>query len=174
MAAKHATTGASRTVKTSASVGLAEGDALPDCALLDQDGNVVKISSFRGSKLVLYFYPKDDTPGCTKEACSFQENLSGFRRAKAKVVGISADSSARHRKFADKYGLAFPLLVDEGKSYASTCGVIGEKVLYGKTSLGVIRTTFVVDREGKIFRIFRKVKVDGHTEAVLAALQQLG
>lgn len=150
-----------------------EGDLMPDVELADQDGTPVRLSDLRGEKLVVYFYPKDDTPGCTREACSFQENLASFHRLGAKVVGISGDSSAKHRKFADKYSLSFPLLVDEGRAYAERCGVLGEKKLYGKTSIGVIRTTFVLDADGRIHRVFRNVKVDGHTEKVIQALTEL-
>ncbi len=160
--------------KKSPPAALAEGDPMPDVELSDQDGKMFKLSSLRGRKLVVYFYPKDDTPGCTREACSFTENLTRFRRLGATVVGISADSAERHRKFTDKYQLGFPLLVDEGRRYAERCGVLGEKTLYGKTSIGVIRTTFVIDERGRVARIFRKVKVDGHTEEVLKSLKELG
>jgi peroxiredoxin Q/BCP len=152
---------------------LVEGARMPLAKLCDQDGKVVDLAELIGQPLVVYFYPKDDTPGCTREACSFQEYLGGLRKLKATVIGISADSVSRHRKFADKYGIKFPLLVDEDKSYMTKCGVIGEKVLYGKRSLGIIRTTFIVDQSGKIYRIFRKVKVDGHIDEVLTALKEL-
>lgn len=150
-----------------------EGERMPLATLLDQNGKSVDMSELLGKPFVVYFYPKDDTPGCTREACSFQEHLAGFKRAKVKVVGISADSVQRHRKFANKYGIDFPLLVDEDKKYMTACGVIGEKVLYGKRSIGIIRTTFVVDKAGYIHRVFRKVKVDGHTEAVLETLAEV-
>lgn len=149
------------------------GSALPKAKLLDQDGKSIELSQFKGSWLVVYFYPKDDTPGCTREACNFQEQLATFKRQSAVVVGVSPDNALRHRKFADKYGLTFPLLVDEDKSFATACGVIGEKVLYGKRSLGVIRSTLIVDPSGVIRQTFHKVKVDGHTEVVLQALQSL-
>jgi len=152
---------------------LKEGMKLPAASLVDQDGKACALSGFKGSWLVLYFYPKDDTPGCTREACSFQENLGAITRMKANVVGISSDSAARHRKFADKYQLSFPLLVDEDRAFAVACGVVGEKVLYGKRSLGVIRTTFIVDDMGIVRRVFRKVRVEGHTEEVLDALRSL-
>jgi peroxiredoxin Q/BCP len=152
---------------------LVEGARMPLAKLSDQDGNVVDIAEFIGQPLVIYFYPKDDTPGCTREACSFQENFAALKKLNAKVIGISADSVARHRKFADKYGLKFSLLVDDDKSYMTKCGVIGEKVLYGKRSMGIIRTTFIVDPSGKIYRVFRKVKVDGHTNEVLTVLKEL-
>jgi peroxiredoxin Q/BCP len=152
---------------------LVEGSRMPLAKLSDQDGNVVDLAEFVGQPLVIYFYPKDDTPGCTREACSFQENSAALKKLKSTVIGISADSVARHRKFADKYGLKFPLLVDDDKSYMTKCGVIGEKLLYGKRSLGIIRTTFIVDQSGKIYRVFRKVKVDGHTDEVITALKEL-
>jgi peroxiredoxin Q/BCP len=148
------------------------GDPLPAFELLDQDGKQVASSSFKGKKLVLYFYPKDDTPGCTREACSFQDGLSQLKRLKAQVVGVSSDSVERHRKFAAKYHLTFPLLVDADKALANACGVIGEKVLYGKRTQGVIRTTLIVDGAGIVRHIFRKVKVDGHTDEVLDALAE--
>ncbi|MGC4070009.1 MAG: peroxiredoxin [Polyangiaceae bacterium] len=132
-----------------------------------------RLSEFRGKPLVLYFYPKDDTPGCTREACNFQEELPEFKRLKVQVVGVSSDSAERHRKFADKYGLEFPLLVDADRAFANACGVIGEKVLYGKRSIGVVRTTFVVDKSGVIRHVFRSVKVDGHAEQVKAVLSEL-
>ena len=165
---------AARSKKNNEGIRPAEGDNLPLAELLDQDGTPVSLSSFRGKNLVLYFYPKDDTPGCTREACCFQEKLSAFKKAKVVVVGVSADPVQRHRKFADKYGLSFPLLVDENKQFAAACGVIGEKVLYGKRSVGIVRTTFVVDKAGTIRRVFRKVKVDGHTDEVLAAIKAMG
>jgi peroxiredoxin Q/BCP len=172
-----ASTGTDKTssdkVNATDQTGPSEGDRMPLAELLDQDGKSVNLSEFIGKPFVVYFYPKDDTPGCTREACGFQENLSGLKRAKARVVGISADSVQRHRKFADKYGITFPLLVDEDRKYMEKCGVIGEKVLYGKRSLGIIRTTFIVDKAGKIHRVFRKVKVDGHIDEVLEALAEV-
>jgi peroxiredoxin Q/BCP len=132
-----------------------------------------ELAEFRGKPLVLYFYPKDDTPGCTREACNFQEKLAEFKRAKVQVVGVSADSAERHRKFANKYGLQFPLLVDADRAFANACGVIGEKVLYGKRSIGVIRSTFIVDEKGIVRHVFRNVKVDGHAEQVKSALADL-
>jgi peroxiredoxin Q/BCP len=152
---------------------LAVGDPLPAARLLDQNGQVRDLADLRGKRLVLYFYPKDDTPGCTREACSFQENLASFKKAKVHVVGVSGDSVERHRKFADKYHLSFPLLVDADRKFATACGVIGEKVLYGKRSIGLIRSTFIVDENGTVRRIFRNVKVDGHTEQVKTALSEL-
>ncbi len=158
--------------KNTSQATLTEGDLMPDVELLDQDGTPVKLSSLRAKRLVVYFYPKDDTPGCTREACSFQEGLTRLRRLGAGVVGISSDSAEKHRKFADKHSLSFPLLVDEGRAYAKRCGVLGEKTLYGKKSIGVIRTTFVLDEDRRIRRVFRNVKVDGHTEQVIAALKE--
>jgi thioredoxin-dependent peroxiredoxin len=149
------------------------GAPLPAFQLINQAGKLVDAESLKGKRLVLYFYPKDDTPGCTREACGFQEGLGQIKKLKAQVVGVSSDSVERHQKFAAQYGLSFPLLVDADKVFANACGVIGEKVLYGKRSVGVIRSTFIIDEAGTIRRIFRNVKVDGHLEEVLAALKEL-
>lgn len=149
------------------------GDPLPDFELANQAGRMVSSSTLRGRRLVLYFYPKDDTPGCTREACSFQEGLHQLKKLDTQVVGVSADSVERHQRFADKYHLTFPLLVDSDRSLARACGVLGEKVLHGKRSIGVIRSTFIVDEGGMVRHIFRNVKVDGHLEQVLTAVGQL-
>jgi thioredoxin-dependent peroxiredoxin len=164
---------AAKKVNKTAVARIDVGDRLPAFELADQDGNHIKSSQLEGRRLVLYFYPKDDTPGCTQEACSFQENLNRLEKMKVQVVGVSSDSSERHRKFADKYHLGFPLLVDADRALANACGVIGEKVLYGRTSLGVVRTTLIVDESGVVRRVFRKVKVGGHTEEVIQALEEL-
>jgi thioredoxin-dependent peroxiredoxin len=170
MAAKKATR-----VATVPKLGtLNVGEPLPRFELHDQEGKLVASESFLGKRLVLYFYPKDDTPGCTREACGFQKVLTQLKKVKAQVVGVSADSVERHQRFADKYHLTFPLLVDTDRSLANACGVIGEKVLYGKRSIGVIRSTFIVDEQGIVRKVFRKVKVDGHVDEVLTALRELG
>lgn len=149
------------------------GDELPDVTLPDQRGKAVSIASLRGAMAIVYFYPKDDTPGCTREACAFRDSLSRFKRLTTKVVGISPDSVERHAKFADKYGLQFSLLSDESRDYARRCGVLVPKTLYGKTSIGIERSTFLLDREGVIRRVWRKVKVDGHAEQVEQATREL-
>jgi peroxiredoxin Q/BCP len=148
------------------------GDAAPDFALPNQDGETIRLSDQRGKVVVLYFYPKDDTPGCTKEACAFRDLRGAFAEAGAEIFGVSRDSVKSHRKFADKYGLPFSLLADETGEVCRAYGVIKEKSMFGKTALGIERTTFVIDADGRIFRVFPKVKVDGHAEAVLAAVKE--
>jgi peroxiredoxin Q/BCP len=149
---------------------LKEGAAAPKFSLPAGDGSIVALSDFRGKKVVLYFYPKDDTPGCTREACAFQEDLSAVKRKGAVVLGVSPDPPASHVKFSEKYGLAFPLLSDEDRSVARLYGVWKKKSMYGKTFMGIERTTFIIDERGKIARIFPKVKVDGHIIEVLNSL----
>ncbi len=146
------------------------GDRAPDFKLASTDGSVVRLADFKGKKVVLYFYPKDDTPGCTKEACSFQENLARIKKKGAVVLGMSADSVASHMKFSGKYGLAFPLLSDETKDVCRAYGVWKEKSLYGRKFMGIVRTTFVIDEKGIIQHVFPNVKVDGHTQEILDVL----
>lgn len=150
-----------------------EGDRLPAATLHDQNGDAFDLSTLRGKAALVYFYPRDDTPGCTREACSFQSNLSSLKRLGVTVVGISPDSSERHARFAAKYKLRFTLLADPDRDYAKRCGVLVPKTLYGRTSIGIERTTFLLDPKGVVRRVWRKVKVDGHTEQVLAAIKQL-
>jgi thioredoxin-dependent peroxiredoxin len=149
---------------------LREGDLAPDFTLPAGDGTQVALSDLRGKKVVLYFYPRDNTPGCTREACAFQENLTAVKRRGAAVIGISPDAPAAHRKFAGAYGLSFPLLSDVDHRVAKLYGAWKKKSLYGRTFLGLVRTTFIIDEEGRIVRIFPKVKVDGHAAAVLESL----
>lgn len=146
------------------------GDKAPDFELPTGDGRVLHLKDFKGEKIVLYFYPKDNTPGCTKEACSFEQNLTAVKKKGAIVIGVSADSPDSHVKFAEKYKLSFPLLSDEKKKFIKAYGVWKEKSLYGKKFFGVERTTFIIDERGIIRHIFNKVKVDGHTDEVLAVL----
>jgi thioredoxin-dependent peroxiredoxin len=150
------------------------GAALPAFTLEDQRGKPFPLASLRGKLAVLYFYPKDDTPGCTREACAFQAELSSIARLGATVVGISPDPAVRHARFAEKYALKFPLLVDANREFANACGVLVPKTLYGKTSIGIERSTFIVDARGVVQRVWRKVKVDGHVDEVVAALRTLG
>ncbi len=150
-----------------------EGQIAPEFTLNDQDGQAVRLSSFRGIPVVLYFYPKDATPGCTTEACDFRDASEPLSKAKAVVLGVSPDTSASHRKFADKQGLNFPLLADPDKVVIGAYGVWKEKSMYGRTSMGVERTTFVIDRQGVIRRIFPKVKVAGHVAVVLSTLAEI-
>ncbi len=152
---------------------VAEGQSAPEFTLPDQDGTSRALSSYRGRPVVLYFYPKDDTPGCTKQACGFRDARDDIEQAGATVLGVSPDDSRSHRKFADKFELPFTLLADAEHQICEAYGVWKEKSMYGKKFFGVERTTFLIDREGKIVKIFHKVKVDGHAEAVLAAIKAL-
>lgn len=146
------------------------GDAAPGFQLPDQDGNSVKLSQHAGKNVVLYFYPKDDTPGCTTEACDFRDEHSALVAAGAVVLGVSADSVDRHRKFAAKYSLPFPLLADPGHEMLEAYGVWGEKSLYGRVFQGITRTTFLIGPDGRVKQVWPKVKVNGHVAEVLAAL----
>ncbi len=148
-----------------------EGKKAPDFTLPDQDGNKLKLSDLKGKYVVLYFYPKDDTPGCTKEACNFRDTFPKFSNVDAVILGVSPDSVASHKKFAEKYKLPFRLLADEDKKVIEKYGVWKEKSMYGKKYMGVERTTFIIDPEGKIKKIFSKVKVDNHHKEVLEALK---
>lgn len=150
---------------------ITEGKKAPDFSLPDQNGNKVKLSGFKGKYVVLYFYPKDDTSGCTKEACNFRDSFPKFNNADAVIIGVSPDSVASHKKFAEKYNLPFTLLADEDKKVVEKYGVWKEKSMYGKKYMGVERTTFIIDPEGKIKKIFPKVKVDNHHNEVLEALK---
>jgi len=154
-------------------MSVTEGQIAPDFALPAADGSTVRLSDLRGRKVVLYFYPKDDTPGCTKEACSFRDNLGVLQSMGVVVLGVSPDSVASHQKFAQKYGLPFPLLADEGAQVATTYGVWKEKKQYGRTYMGIERTTFLIDENGIVRRVFPKVKVDGHVEEVIEAIRSL-
>lgn len=143
------------------------GDLAPDFNLNSQDGKKISLKNFRGKKVVLYFYPKDMTPGCTKEACSFRDNYESIMAKGAIVLGISADSVESHRKFREKFKLPFDLLSDETKEVSKLYGVWKQKSFLGKKFMGIERSTFIIDEKGKILAIFRKVKVNGHTEEVL-------
>jgi len=145
----------------------------PDFTLQDQHGNSVHLAKLQGKPVVLYFYPKDDTPGCTKEACAFRDARTDYEKAGAHVVGVSPDSVASHKKFVDKYDLPFTLVADPDRQVCEQYGVWKEKNLYGKKSMGVERTTFIIDGQGIVRKIFRRVKVDGHSEAVLEVIQSL-
>lgn len=149
---------------------LQPGDPAPDFSGTDQNGNPVSLSDFKGSKLALYFYPKDDTPGCTKEACNLRDNYSALLKAGIKVLGVSIDDAASHKKFEEKYDLPFPLLADTNKQAVEAYGVWGEKNMYGKKFMGISRNTFLIDEEGKIQHIFKKVKTDAHAEQILEAV----
>ena len=147
------------------------GKKAPDFSLLNQDEKKISLKDYVGQKVVLYFYPKDDTSGCTKEACSFSDDLSKFSKIDAVVLGVSPDSVKSHKKFSEKYKLKFDLLVDDEKKVVEKYGVWKEKSMYGRKYMGVERTTFIIDENGKIKKIFNKVKVDGHNKEVLEALK---
>ena len=149
---------------------LAAGDKAPAFTLPDQDGKPVSLKGLAGRQVVVYFYPRDDTPGCTKEACQFNDNLQAFTKAKVPVLGISSDTAAKHQAFRAKYGLEFPLLTDADHSVGEAFGAWGEKTLYGKKSIGVIRSTFLIGADGKIARPWYHVKADGHAAKVLAEI----
>ena len=151
---------------------LQAGDDAPDFTAKDQTGADVKLSDFRGQRVVLYFYPKDDTPGCTKQACSLRDGFSTFERENIVVLGVSMDDENSHRKFISKYELPFTLLADTDHSVADAYGSYGEKNFAGKNYMGVLRKTFLVDERGKIKRIFEKVKVDEHADEVLRAFAE--
>ncbi|HWW77525.1 MAG TPA: thioredoxin-dependent thiol peroxidase [Pyrinomonadaceae bacterium] len=146
-----------------------EGDAAPDFEARDAEGNTVKLSDLRGQRVVVYFYPKDDTPGCTKEACSFRDSFAEFGRRGIKLLGVSTDDEKSHRKFAEKYSLPFTLLADTDHSVADAFGVYGEKQFMGRKYMGVRRTTFLIDEQGRVRKVFDKVKVDEHADEVLKA-----
>ena len=147
------------------------GDVAPDFTLPIDGGGEITLSSMRGKKVVLYFYPKDDTSGCTKEACDFREKISEFTKAGAVVLGMSPDSVKKHDKFKAKYDLPFSLVADEEKTALESFGVWVEKSMYGRKYMGVERSTFLIDADGSIQSVWRKVKVPGHVDAVLDALQ---
>ncbi len=147
-----------------------EGDLFPDLTLVDDQGNPVSIKDFRGRKVVLYAYPKDNTPGCTQESCDFRDNLKRIEGKGAVVLGVSKDTAAGKAKFKAKYDLNFPLLADEDNSALETLGLWKDKNMYGKKVRGIERTTFLIDEEGRVSRVWRKVKVPGHVEEVIAAL----
>jgi peroxiredoxin Q/BCP len=146
------------------------GQKAPDFTVMDDKGEKVKLADLKGKKVVLYFYPKDDTPGCTKEACAFRDGLDKIKKRGAVVLGVSADSVESHKKFKSKFDLNFPLLADSDKKMIEAYGVWKEKSMYGKRYMGIERTTFVIDENGKIAHIFPKVKVDQHYDEVLKAL----
>ncbi len=150
-----------------------DGDKAPDFSLPDQSGKAVTLKQFKGRPVVLYFYPKDNTPGCTKEACDFRDSDAAIRKAGAVVLGVSLDDGASHQKFISKYDLPFSLLSDEGAKVSKAYGVYKQKSMYGKKFWGIERSTFVIDGAGAIQAAFRKVKVDGHAQDVLAALKAL-
>ena len=149
------------------------GETAPDFSLQNQDGETVRLSDLRGRNVVLYFYPRADTPGCTTQACGVRDRSADYEAADAVVLGVSPDPPSKLRKFADKHGLAFTLLADEDHAVAGAYGVWVEKSMYGRKYMGIERTTFLIDAKGKIAKTWRKVKVKGHAEEVLAAAKAL-
>jgi peroxiredoxin Q/BCP len=149
------------------------GDAAPYFAIADDQGKTHSLKDYRGKSVILYFYPKDNTPGCTTEACDFRDNFSRLKSKGVVVLGVSPDSEKSHQNFKGKFELPFPLLVDSDKKLCQAYGVWKEKSMYGRKYMGVERTTLLIDAEGKIARVWRKVKVPGHAEEVLMAVKAL-
>jgi peroxiredoxin Q/BCP len=149
--------------------GLAAGDTVPDVELVDHDGTAFNLGSLKGESYVLYFYPKDDTPGCTREACAFRDDQGKYDGAKVRVIGVSPDKPESHVRFRDKYGLPFTLLSDSDKVAANAFGVWVKKQNYGREYMGIERSTFLVDDSGKVKKVWRNVKVDGHSQSILDA-----
>ena len=152
---------------------LKAGDPAPDFSATTTDGRKVALKDFRGRKLVMYFYPMDDTPGCTKQACSLRDHNADIVAKGAAVLGVSTQDEASHQKFTRKYKLNFPLLADEGNEVATKFGAYGEKTLYGRKFMGIIRSTFIIDGEGVVRKVFPRVKVDGHAGKVLEAVEKI-
>ena len=149
------------------------GEKAPDFSLPSTDGRTISLGDLRGKKVVLYFYPKDSTPGCTKEACDFRDHADRLKRKGARVIGVSADSVKSHEKFSKKYDLPFPLLSDESKEMLRAYGVWKEKSFMGRKYMGIVRTTVVIDEEGKIESVFEKVSVKNHVDEVLEKLKEM-
>ncbi|MBM3139303.1 MAG: thioredoxin-dependent thiol peroxidase [Chloroflexi bacterium] len=154
-------------------ITLEAGDRAPTFSLKDQDGRAHRLDEYRGRTVVLYFYPKDDTPGCTAEACSFRDEHSALGRAGAVVLGVSTDDAESHRAFRAKHRLPFPLLVDEGARVATRYGAWGEKTLYGRKSVGMTRSTFAIGPDGRLLKVWKRAKAADHGVAVLRALWEL-
>lgn len=155
-------------------VTLKAGDKAPHFEGKDQDGNIIKLSDFEGKNLILYFYPKDDTPGCTKEACNLRDNHDFWLEKGYAVVGVSPDDEASHQKFIAKYNLPFSLLADTQKTIMNAYETWGEKNMYGNIKMAVLRTTFIIDTEGTIIKIFKRPKTAEHTAEITKALEKLG
>ena len=152
-------------------ITLEAGDQAPEFELQDQDGRTYTLRDYAGRTVVLYFYPKDDTPGCTKEACSFRDSHTAIQAQGAVVLGVSADDARSHRAFREKYELPFPLLVDDGAKVSTRYGAWGEKVLYGKTVIGMTRSTFVIGPDGTLLKVWKRARAEGHGEQVLKLLE---
>ncbi|MEM1137714.1 MAG: thioredoxin-dependent thiol peroxidase [Bacteroidota bacterium] len=149
-------------------MALEVGESAPNFEAKDQDGKIIKLSDFTGKKVILYFYPKDNTPGCTAQACNLRDNYEVLLEKGYQVIGISSDSEKSHKKFIEKHSLPFPLIADDDKKVHELYGTWGEKSMYGKTYMGTVRTTFVIDEEGQIVEIIKKVKTKDHTNQILA------
>ena len=152
---------------------LKSGDTAPDFILLDQDGKKHKLSDYRGQWVLVYFYPKDDTPGCTKEACSIRDMMPDFKKLKLKVFGVSIQGVVSHKKFAEKYDLPFTLLADEDKKVVEKYGVWGKKKFMGREYMGTFRTSFLINPKGKIAKVYENVKPEVHADEILADLKKL-
>jgi len=150
------------------------GDKAPTFSLKNTDGKTIKLSDYKGRKIVLYFYPRDMTPGCTKEACGFRDDYAALKKRGVEIVGVSGDDQAAHQKFTTTYSLPFTLLSDPNYAVTEKYGAWGEKNMYGKKTMGVLRSTFIIDEEGRIARIFRKVDTARHSRDVIEALDRLG
>ena len=151
-----------------------EGKKAPSFTLENQDGEKISLNNFAGKNVVLYFYPKDNTSGCTQEACNFRDDFPKFGKMEAVILGVSPDSVQSHKKFSEKYKLPFHLLSDEKKQVLEKYGVWKEKSMYGRKYMGVERSTFIIDKTGKVRRIFRKVKVDNHNDEVMKTIKEFG
>jgi peroxiredoxin Q/BCP len=151
-----------------------EGKRAPAFTLTADDGTKIRLSALKGNPVVLYFYPRDDTPGCTREACAFRDRKRELQKLGATVIGVSPDTVESHVKFREKYDLNFPLLADADHEVAEKYGAWREKNMYGKKSMGIVRSTFLIDADGKVAKVWKSVKVDGHDDKVLEALQELG
>jgi peroxiredoxin Q/BCP len=158
--------------KKSMAAKLEEGNKAPDFTVRDENGDTVRLKDLRGKKVVLYFYPKDGTPGCTKEACSFRDSFSKFKKRGIEVLGVSLDSEKSHQKFIKKFDLPFRLLADTDRAISEACGTYGEKKFMGRTYMGNNRMTFLIDEKGKIKKIFNKVKPEDHADEVLKAFDE--
>jgi len=154
-------------------MALNQGDAAPDFTLPDTDGKKVALKDFKGKYVALYFYPKDDTPGCTKEACNLRDHTDELKKNNIEVIGVSPDDSFSHKKFTEKYTLPFTLLCDTDAKISKKYGVYGEKSMYGKKYMGVARSTFIINKEGKIAKVFEKVTPQGHEDEILDALKEI-
>lgn len=152
---------------------LKEGDRAPSFSLTDQNGKIHELEDYKGQKIILYFYPKDETPGCTKEACAFRDLFEEYKKRNIKVLGISKDSEKSHKNFKEKHNLPFDLLTDEKREVLEKYGALTKKNLYGKIFMGIQRITFVIDEEGKIIKIYPKVKPEEHAEQIIQDIEQL-